>query len=73
MSTTCEKALYLMMLSLNEEIEATDKPFLDSHLAECPSCRKNGANAANSWSAGWFTGSGAGHPTDADPVLRYAQ
>jgi predicted anti-sigma-YlaC factor YlaD len=40
MSTTCEKALYLMMLSLNEEIEATDKPFLNSHLAECPSCRQ---------------------------------
>jgi HEAT repeats/Putative zinc-finger len=40
MSITCEKALYLMMLSLNGEIDATDQLALDTHVAGCSACQQ---------------------------------
>ena len=38
MSITCEKATYLMMLSLNGELEEADKVQLDHHVASCSVC-----------------------------------
>jgi hypothetical protein len=39
MSITCEQALDLMMLSLNGEIETSDKVVLDKHVSGCPACQ----------------------------------
>lgn len=40
MSITCEKAMYLTTLSLNGEIEESDQPALDAHIADCAACQQ---------------------------------